>query len=572
MTGIRDILLGAKNGMFAFQSALQIVSTNIENAQTEGYTRQTPLLSPLPPSQVGVIFEGAKRERLDFLEKRMRAEIQNLKDFETQKEFLSRIETIFSDTEGSGLLNHINDFFNAYEELAGNPENPSVRQNAVLKAIAMSSAFRESAESLVQMRLEADKKIEDTVKEINQLLNQIATLNKKIAELSAARENANTLKDQRDLAIRKLSELVDINTFETENGMINVYLRRGGHVLVDKDRAFSLQLQLDPSNPANPFENSQNLKKIKYVDGKGNVWDITPFIISGVLGGTLKIRDHFLPEIITKINNLARQIIEIIGKIHSQGVGAEHFSSVTSSYSASDSFSPINSAGLPYTAGAGTLSIAIYDENGNLIKTLLISYDPDIDGIANIANFINSSPDNTGYITAQITPDNRLKISANSGYRFDIYNDTGGLSVALGIDTLFVGKNVFEFDVAQEFKEDPLRVSSSSDPASPFNNDIANRISALREEKIDGARTIADIYLEIQNEIANSLNSANAEFSARQLAVNTLEEQIQQRSGVSLDEEFVRTIQYQRAFEASARIVRITDELILTILGLVGGG
>jgi len=115
-------------------------------------------------------------------------------------------------------------------------------------------------------------------------------------------------------------------------------------------------------------------------------------------------------------------------------------------------------------------------------------------------------------------------------------------------------------------------VASSSNPSAPFNNDIANLIAALREEKINGSETIFDIYTRIQNEVGNNLSFINTEFSAKELVVKTLEEQIQQRSGVSLDEEFIRIIEFQRAFEASARIVRITDELLLTILGLVGGG
>ncbi|MDT7906550.1 MAG: flagellar hook-associated protein FlgK [Candidatus Calescibacterium sp.] len=573
MAGIKDILFGAKNGMFASRSALQIVSTNIENAQTEGYTRQTPLLSPLPPSQVGVLFEGAKRERFFFLEKRMHAELQFLKSFQSQKEIISQVESLLSDSEGAGLLNAIDAFFNAYEELATNPENPSLRQNVVLKAQSMIARFKELANSIVKIREDIDKQISENITEVNNILTEIAGLNKKIAELSAAKENVNPLKDKRDLLIRKLSEFINIDTFEQDNGMINVYIREGGHVLVDKDRAFSLKVEADPQNPSNPIDGSGKLlQKIKYIDGRGHIWDITPFIIGGVIGGALKTRDETLVNVLAKINSLARQIIKIVGERHAKGVGIAHFQSLTSKYSASDSFTPINFAGLPYTASPGSLSIAIYDENGNLISTFTIFYDPSVDGIANIANFINSAPENSGYITAQITPDNKLKIQANSGFTFDIYNDTGGLSVALGLDTLLVGKNVFDFDVAQEFKENPLRVASSSNPSAPFNNDIANLIAALREEKINGSETIFDIYTRIQNEVGNNLSFINTEFSAKELVVKTLEEQIQQRSGVSLDEEFIRIIEFQRAFEASARIVRITDELLLTILGLVGGG
>ncbi len=572
MADIRNILIGGKNGLFAYRSALDIISRNIENAGTEGYTRQTPLLTPLPPSQVGVLFEGAKRERFFFLEKRMHAELQILKDFETQQELINRIESIFSDLEGGGLLNELDEFLNSFEELSTNPDSIAIRQDIVLKAERFSFRLREVAESMAEIRVEADKAIQNTVKEINTLIERIASLNKKVAELKAAKENANEVMDQRDLLIRKLSELVDINTFETENGMINVYLRRGGHVLVDRDRAFSLKLELDPNNESKVVKTSQILHKIKYVDGKGNVWDITPFITGGALSGLIKIRDKIAPDIIIKLNNFARQVISIVGSRHAQGVGASHAKSMVSSYSASDSFSPINSAGLPYSASAGSVSIAVYDESGNLIATFTVSYDPDVDSIANIAALINGAPDNAGYVSASITADNRLKLEAADGFTFDIYQDTGGLAVALGMDVLIKGETVFDIGVEDIFKENSGLVSSSGDPTSPYANDVALSIAALRQEKIDGVRTLADIYLQIQNDVGNTTVFVRNEFEARKLVVQTLENQIQQRSGVSLDEEFVRTIEFQRAFEASARVVRIADEMLLTILGLVGGG
>lgn len=572
MATIREILLGGKNGLFASRSALDIVSRNINNAETEGYTRQTPLLSPLSPSQVGVLFEGAKRERFIFLERRMHFESQNLKDFEAQKGLLERIESLFSDNEGSGLLSELDEFLNSFEELSTNPEAPALRQNVVLKAQQFTFRLRETAENLAAIRIDSNRAISQYINEINSIVKDIALLNKKIAEFEAAKENPNELKDKRDLLIRKLSEIVDINTFETENGMINVYLKGGGHVLVDRDRSFSLQVEVDLSNQSKVVEDSDALYKINYVDGKGHIWNITPFITSGALGGTIKIRDKVLPDTILKLNALARQIVQLIGSIHAKGVGASHIKTATSTYSASDSFTPINSASLPYNANAGQVSFAIYDESGNLVTIFTINYDPDVDGIANIASLINGAIGNNGYLNAFITPDNRLKLEAQNGFRFDIFNDTGGLAVSLGIDTLIVGENVFKIDVESIFKEDPKIVSSSSDPASPFSNDIALQIAQLRTQKVDGVRTLSDIYIDIQNEIANSFNFVNIEFSARKLAVDTLEREIQQRSGVSLDEEFVRTIQFQRAFEASARVVRIADEMLLTILGLTGGG
>ncbi len=572
MAGIRDILIAAKTGIFTSRAALELTSKNITNAGTEGYTRQTALLTPLPPSQIGVLFAGAKRERLAFLEKRMHEELQILKDFSAQKDLIDRIESLFSDNQGSGLLNSLDELFSAFEELSTNPEAPGLRQNVILKAQSFTFRLRETAESVANIRTETDKAIVQHIQEINSMLKQIATLNKKIAELQAGRENPNELKDQRDLLIRKLSELIDINTFETENGMINVYLKRGGHMLIDRDRAYSLTFEIDPTNQAKVVQQSEALHKIKYIDGKGNVWDITPFITGGTIGGLLKIRDKATYDIILRLNSFARQIVKVFGSIQVRGVGISHPKEIISTYRASDSFTPINSAGLPYLATAGRLSIAVYDESGNLVSTFTIFYDPDVDGIGNIASLINGAAGNSGYVSASITPDNRLKIEATSGFKFDIYDDTGGLGVALGIDSFIVGANVFDIDVEQAFKENPQFLSSSSDPASPYSNDLALEFASLKTKKVDGTRTLIDIYLDIQNEIGNISSFLNVEVSARKLVVDTLEAEIQQRSGVSLDEEFIKTIEYQRAFEASARIVRISDEMLLTILGLAGGG
>ena len=70
-------------------------------------------------------------------------------------------------------------------------------------------------------------------------------------------------------------------------------------------------------------------------------------------------------------------------------------------------------------------------------------------------------------------------------------------------------------------------------------------------------------------DVATQSNTATAAAEAAGVVVETLQAQREAISGVSLDEEAINLMRYQRAFQGAARVVTVVDELMQTMLGMV---
>lgn len=116
--------------------------------------------------------------------------------------------------------------------------------------------------------------------------------------------------------------------------------------------------------------------------------------------------------------------------------------------------------------------------------------------------------------------------------------------------------------------KNPNYISISSD-GTLGNGDLALRISEIVDQKLIDNSTIMEYYSTLINEIGNDglLNKNLTE--ANQLVLDQLEQQREITSGVSLDEEMTNVLQFQRSYEASAKLIKVSDELLKTILELV---
>lgn len=136
------------------------------------------------------------------------------------------------------------------------------------------------------------------------------------------------------------------------------------------------------------------------------------------------------------------------------------------------------------------------------------------------------------------------------------------------------GLNFFEdyrdgiLRINQVIVNNPNMIAISAD-GTQGNGDLALRISELMDMKLIDNSTILEYYTTLVNEIGyDGLLNKNLTESS-QLVLDQLENQKQLNSGVSLDEEMTNVIQFQRSYEASAKLIKVSDELLKTILELV---
>ncbi|MEN8779580.1 MAG: flagellar hook-associated protein FlgK, partial [Desulfobacterales bacterium] len=246
MANIIGLLDIGKSALLTHQQSINVTGHNIANVNTPGYTRQRVNLaanSPLDstPGQMGdgVVAVDIQRVYDRYVNGRINTEQQGLGRWEAQKNAMESVEIAFDEAGGYGLSGSMTEFWNAWQDLSNNPSGHTERVSLLSKSVSLTSAFNNTAAGLQQQQVDLDAVIRGGVDDINALATEIADLNRKIGEIEIGVQNANDLRDRRDLLVTRLAEIVNISTFEDGQGRITVSVANG-RPLVENGQAWHL--------------------------------------------------------------------------------------------------------------------------------------------------------------------------------------------------------------------------------------------------------------------------------------------------------------------------------------------
>lgn len=233
----------AKRAVFASRSALDVISHNIANANTKGYSRQEGVIATTPPislPSIGILGTGAhlstiRRIRNEFLDIQYRDENRIREYWDRLKSSLEEIEYILGEPSDNGLSNAINDFWNGWQELATNPESMAVRGALKEKSQTLISLLSYIRKGLIQFRDQIDKDLEIQVNSVNNIAIQIGALNEEIKRAYIRGQSPNDLLDKRDLLLDELSSYINFDLTINEVGEAVINIR--DHTLVGINNA-----------------------------------------------------------------------------------------------------------------------------------------------------------------------------------------------------------------------------------------------------------------------------------------------------------------------------------------------
>ena len=317
MGNVYGILNTGRTALLTQQKAIDVTGHNIANVNTDGYSRQRinmetcePVSSS--PGQTGTGVMAAEIQRIydRFLGTQINNENQNLGSWEAQKGVLERIEIIFNESSGYGLNQVMSEFWNAWQDLANNPSEYTERVALLDKSETVATTFNNTYSNLTQIQKDIDTSIMGTITEINSIAERIAGLNQKIAEIEVSGQNANDYRDSRDLSLKELSLMIDIESFENSDGKVTV-LTAGGRPLIENVSSWNLSTKADDSG----------FQDIAWTDSDGNLVDITDSISGGKLKGWIEARDVIIPDYLSNLDELAEGIIEEVNILHFAGYG-----------------------------------------------------------------------------------------------------------------------------------------------------------------------------------------------------------------------------------------------------------
>lgn len=316
------------------QQALEIISHNIANINTPGYSKQEAVIKTTDPQYLpnlnrsinsgqvgtGVEIEQIRRLRDQYADLQLRNDLPNLGKWQYSVDILQQAEAIFSEPGANGLSSALNNYWNAWNELETSPEDSSKRQNLIDKTRSLTDFMQTIYSGLTQLRADTNTEIKNKIDEINNYASQISTLNTIIKNAKIVGDVPNDLMDRRDALIDNLSQIVNINVKESRFGQIDIFI--GSKALVREETYYPLEASLNPTT--------------KYYDilWKDDGTEVN--LTNGEIFALKNFRDEYLPDIISKMNNFVSTLITSTNAVHSTGFGLDGTSTENNFFIGSD--------------------------------------------------------------------------------------------------------------------------------------------------------------------------------------------------------------------------------------------
>ncbi len=558
----------ARNGLAINQMAIQTVGNNIANVGNENYTRQRAEITTARDQRIGAgmyIGNGARLDGIhqqidEALEGRIRNSLADAENAGVQQQWLSRVESVFNELTDQDLSTQLSQFFNSWSDLANKPQDLGLRQVVTQNGQSVASWFRQMNTEMESLRVDLGEKLKGAALKADELSNQIAELNTEIvkAESGGLGGEAMGLRDQRNAALKKLSSLIDVTTIEQANGVVNVYV--GSEPLVFDGRSRGVTTENDTIDG----------KVVTKVIFKANGGELKNE--SGEIGGLIKVRDA-LDDTNESLDALASSLSFELNKIHSSGQGLAGVASVVGATTITDTTAALNdkNSGLKQFPSSGSLVVHIKDKASGLSTSTLVQIDLDGVGTDTSLDSLIAQLDAIDGITAA-SNGGRLQVTADNAPATEISfsQDSSGVLAALGVNTFFTGTEAGNIEINQALLGNPQLIAAAKNGNAGDNQTaraIAN-LETLALASLDG-QTLRTRYEGMISDIATQSSTASASAEASAVVLETLQAQREAVSGVSLDEEAINLMRYQRAFQGAARVVTVVDELMQTMLGMV---
>ena len=556
----------ANNALHAAQIGLQVAGNNVANANTPGYIRQSVEYVPAPTQQdgnlplgLGVQVRGIVQEVDRFLQQRLRDAASDLSGGRTQEESYAQLEAIIGELSDTDLSSALGNFFGSVQDILNQPEDIAVRNLAVLRATTLSSDIQRLTDRVRVLQDDANDRIIATADEINGLLEDIADLNVKIVNIEAGDTTASDavgLRDRRGVALTSLAEIVNVRVEEQADGSVTVF--SGGDFLVFAGTAREVVA-------AEVVEDGLTKGEVRIAASNSRIDSTT-----GRLAGLESARDEIFGGYLSQLDDFTRTLIFEFNKLYCSGQGLVGNTALTSEFTVSETDVALDQAALPFDPVNGSFQVLTRNTQTGLTETTDVFVR--LNGLDDDTTLesLTATLDAIDGISASITSSRGLSIAVDSpNVEFAFAADTSGTLAALGISTFFSGTGSGDIGVSDVVRTSPATFAASAGGIGADTDQAIELGSFLDRplESADGA-SLAVLYDSLIAETTQGAAVAKAVTEGFEVFHQTLEAQNLAISGVSIDEEAVRMIQYQRAFQASARFIRTVSDLIDILVNL----
>ncbi|MBO7926714.1 flagellar hook-associated protein FlgK [Pseudoalteromonas sp. K222D] len=309
-----NLLNIANSGIRANTDLLQTTSKNIANVNTDGYVRERTEHGTMIDNQVG---KGNTYRLLnEFAQKQLNRDTSNKTFFDQFVSEANRVDTLFSQ-EANSLSTGINSLFNKVQEALNQPSSTVARSLVMTNADSLISQMDRLSGIVLDQKNVVNEQLEIFSDEANTLIQKIGSLNQQIAGVNGT-NNASAASgtyNERDKAIRDLSELIDIETLDGPNGEKLVFMGSGEAVVMQNGsfNLFSMRGDPDP-----------NFKELRLDvnGGKAVPLEVDASKLKGKIGGLLAFRDDILVPAQNQIGQMGLALADAFNQQNHLGMDA----------------------------------------------------------------------------------------------------------------------------------------------------------------------------------------------------------------------------------------------------------
>ncbi|MDP2850194.1 MAG: flagellar hook-associated protein FlgK [Sulfuricurvum sp.] len=613
MASIFNALHIGYSGLNAAQIGIDTTGHNIANAETEGYSRQRVVTAAAKPLSVdpgqrggGTQITEIVRVFDEFVFGRLSNATQNKENSDILKKNLEELSTYFPEIDDVGIKNDLQNYFDMWQSLANNPSNTALKVALAQQAQTMAQHVQETRAQVSGLQSSLNDQVKVNVDEVNRIAKEISKINIEINKAEAGgANNANDLRDQRNQLEITLTKLVNakvlVGQVETNNVIdSNIALKQGSYTIqiggfniVDGGsfHPIGMDSESNPNGYNDLYYERQDGVKIPYADR----------ITGGKIGALLELRgstigtngefeDGFLQETINNLDAFAKGLIEATNNVYAQ-------SATTSMVSNPLSFS--NNQSLMSTDenfASGTFDIVVYDIDGNAVGRRTINIDEGtlIDDspmtLNSITGQINNSQDDNQDGNALNDIDDMLLATFNTnqkvfqidlkaslleqGYTFAIEDKGTNFAGVTGLNRFLDGSDAKSIALNRELKEDTSKIKGFKSPANGDNQTALAMVELQFSSVTFGngfAKTTDTIYGyfdTLVTKVGTRTNSAILANDSLTAQYNSIKQEYDSVSKVSIDEELANLIRYQTSYGAAAKVITTIDQMMTTLLGI----
>lgn len=305
-------LNSALSGLRVSQQQINVISNNVANVGTPGYSRQ---ILPQNAQAINGITSGVRAEtvirQVDLnLSRALYTQVSAVGALDVQQSYLQSVEQFHGPPDRElSIAADIGRLADSFAALSSSPEDALRQSTAVNQAVDAANKLNDLGDLIQSARNDTQNDLSESVARVNQLLEQIANSNASISQNTALGRTTAVIEDQRDNAIQELSEFIEVSSFQRGDGVLVVQTRTGLELASERPQQLTFRpAAIGPSSAypdtiAGIFVGDPLLNPVSAID-------LTEENVGGRIGGLIELRDVIIPRQTAQVDELAHKLAQ----------------------------------------------------------------------------------------------------------------------------------------------------------------------------------------------------------------------------------------------------------------------